>query len=141
MRNCSKNILIINLVFSFILLPTISYAENNLKPLIIGLADAGDNVITYVGVKTKFKGKAVHPDLNITKHTWDFDGDGIVDWESDKNGKATHIYQEAGTYQAVFTAYDEQGTMLPQSAVKVSVLEGEGKPEYIEKKHLHKSDH
>lgn len=58
-----------------------------------GVADVDDyEIITYVGKETKFKGYATSFHGRIIKHTWDFDGDGIVDWESEKSGIAIHTY-------------------------------------------------
>ncbi|MCK5214212.1 MAG: DUF4215 domain-containing protein [Candidatus Omnitrophica bacterium] len=110
----------------------IGYSQND--P--VGKADGGKDIITYVSIETTFHGIAYHPDREIVGYEWDFDGDGVVDWESIKDGRATYIYQETGEYQAIFQAYDHIGEPLPIDIVNVTVKEGTGQPEYINKERL-----
>lgn len=92
-----------------------------------GMAVAGPDMVTYVGAETQFRGTAVNPDSMVVKYTWDFDGDGTVDYESDRSGDATHRFYKAGRYQAVFTAFIESGAALGPVTVNVEVVEGSGK--------------
>ena len=36
----------------------------------------------------------------IVKYEWDFDGDGIYDWNSVQSGDASHVYNRAGVFNA-----------------------------------------
>jgi len=75
---------------------------DNLFPV----ADAGDDKSVFVGESVSFNGSAFDPDGNISLIRWDFDGDGIYDFESNKTGSATFIYTEEGTYRAFFEVTD-----------------------------------
>jgi len=79
---------------------------DNLFPV----ADAGDDKSVFVGESVSFNGSAFDPDGNISLIRWDFDGDGIYDFESNKTGSATFIYTEEGTYRAFFEVTDNNGS-------------------------------
>ncbi|MEW6417283.1 MAG: PKD domain-containing protein [Nitrospirota bacterium] len=106
----------------------------------LGSADAGPHIVTYVGIETKFKGIATSPDREITKYVWDFDGDGVNDYESSTTGFAVYTFKKAGNYTAVFKAYDDSGSELPTSTTKVIVRKGKGKTEYIPIMQIHRSN-
>jgi hypothetical protein len=106
----------------------------------IGKADGGPNIITYVGVETEFRGIALSPEVEIIGYEWDFEGDGVIDWQSRTTGVATYTFPEAGRYQAIFKAYDVFEKELPPSAVKVIVRKGKGKPVFIPKRYSHRSN-
>gem|GEM_PF-1160877 len=78
---------------------------DNLFPV----ADAGDDKSVFVGESVSFNGSAFDPDGNISLIRWDFDGDGIYDFESN-TGYATFIYTEEGTYRAFFEVTDNNGS-------------------------------
>ncbi len=107
---------------------------------LVGMTDGGPDIITYVGIPTEFKGQATSPDSEIIKYEWDFDGDGVVDWESSIIGVATYTFLKAGKYTAVFKAYDDSGLEIPLSIVRVIVREEKGKPKFIPKRHFHRSN-
>ena len=96
-----------------------------------GKASGGDNIVTYKGVATEFRGWAISPDGNIVKYEWDFDGDGRVDFSSEKTGTATHTFTKAGRYVAEFKAYCDDDTMLRSCEVRVVVREGLGRFAYV----------
>ena len=52
-------------------------------------------------------GIASDRDGEIVRYQWDFDGDGVVDWESDTTGVAVHTYAKTGDYNARFMAMDD----------------------------------
>ena len=98
-----------------------------------GSADAGPDIVTYVGTETEFKGIATSPDSMIVKYVWDFDGDGITDYESAHTGFTAHTFKQAGSYRAVFTAFVDSGAALEPSTISVEVLTGTGKQTAIPK--------
>ncbi|MFH0790496.1 MAG: PKD domain-containing protein [Candidatus Omnitrophota bacterium] len=106
----------------------------------IGMVDGGPDILTYVNVKTEFKGTAISPDRNISKYTWDFNGDGTIDEESSITGNATHTYSKPGIYNAVLKAYDDSGLEFPEDVARVVVRAGRGQQAFILKRHLHRSN-
>ncbi|KAA3600521.1 MAG: PKD domain-containing protein, partial [Candidatus Scalindua sp. AMX11] len=49
------------------------------------------------------------PDGTITRYEWDFDGDGIYDYDSLDSGSTTHTYTALGTYRATLRVTDDDG--------------------------------
>lgn len=125
--------------FSKVALPVVlgltaatSFAANNIQTNsfeIYGSTEVSREISTNVGVNTSFFGSASHPEQMISKYEWDFDGDGVVDYSSQKSGKTSYTYITAGEYKAVFKAYTDDGTALPFNTVKVSVASGSGEAE------------
>lgn len=103
-----------------------------------GHTDGGPNIITYVGGETTFTGIAIDPE-GVERSSWDFNGDGIVDWESRSGGTVTWKYTKPGKYSAVFRAYDSTNTELPLSITKVVVRAGRGEAHYLPKQHMNRS--
>jgi PKD repeat protein len=60
----------------------------------------GDTVI--------FTGNAID-DGEVVLYEWDFNGDGIFDFESTTSAAATWVYPDIGEHQAVLRATDDQG--------------------------------
>ena len=108
-----------------------AYDLNGYESLQIGKASGGDHIITYKGIETELRGWAISPDGNIIKYEWDFDGDGRVDFSSEKTGTATHTFTKAGRYVAEFKAYCDDDTMLRSCEVRVVVREGLGRFAYV----------
>jgi len=50
-------------------------------------------------------------DGDIVRYEWDFDGDGMYEWNSTADGRATHSYSSIGVFNAVFRATDDDGNM------------------------------
>ena len=140
MKRIIFSLLIFLSIFLFILYPTPSIGAEVINRQHPGTTDADPHIVTYVGVETEFKGIAISPDSEIMKYEWDFDGDGISDYESSITGFAVYIFKKAGNYNAVFKAYDDSGAELPSSITSVEVREGKGQQEIIPKRHFHQSD-
>lgn len=117
-----------------------AYSKTDTLSFHIGTADAGPNIITYVGVKTEFNGQASTPTGERVKYEWDFNGDGYSDWASDQTGKTSYIYLKPGNYKAIFRVYDEEDKQLPESIAMVIVREGRGLPVFIPKMRLQRSN-
>ena len=72
-------------------------------------ANAGENQTTYINEDVFFNGSGIDLDGEIEKYEWDFDGDGIYDWESKTTGKTTHIYTEKGEFYTKLCVTDNWG--------------------------------
>ncbi|MCP4000570.1 MAG: PKD domain-containing protein [Gammaproteobacteria bacterium] len=62
-----------------------------------------------------FTTTAVDVDGRITRYAWDFDGDGVVDWESISEGDTTHAYLDTGVYNAELEVTDNSGATVSQT--------------------------
>ena len=68
-----------------------------------------EEIVTRVGEPAEFRGQGFSPDAEIVKYEWDFDGDGVYDWESTSTGKTSHVYSKPGQYNALFRVSDSRG--------------------------------
>ena len=68
-----------------------------------------------------FKGTGQDDDGYIVRYEWDFDGDGVYDWNSSLSGTTTTMYDEAGTYQPKFKVKDNNGTWSEENTVQFDV--------------------
>ena len=74
------------------------------------LAIPGDNLEDIeTGSIIQFSGAGIDDDGEIVLYEWDFDGDGIFEWNSEENGITTFIYNKAGTYSATLRVTDSDG--------------------------------
>ncbi|MBN1757475.1 MAG: PKD domain-containing protein [Chitinispirillaceae bacterium] len=83
--------------------------------------DAGGPYRGSVNKPVLLTGSASDQDSKIISYSWDFDGDGTVDWTSPDELKATFTYKKAGTYIAYFSVKTDDGSTSGDSAV-VEVL-------------------
>ncbi len=60
------------------------------------------------------------PDGRIVLWQWDFDGDGVFEYASNRSGNTTHHYAEEGVYAAVLRVTDDRGN-VNSTAVTVRV--------------------
>lgn len=65
--------------------------------------NAGGPYKTNVNTPVVLEGVAKDPDNKILKYYWDFDGDRIPDWNSEQNGKTTHIFKKSGKKKVFFS--------------------------------------
>jgi len=72
-------------------------AQNNAP-----VADAGVDQTVHVGDVVYFNGTGYDSDGIIVLEEWDYDGDGIYDWNSTLKMASTHIYDVVGNYTATF---------------------------------------
>jgi len=54
-------------------------------------------------------GTARDADNAIVSYAWDTDGDGTINWTSQKEGSLSHTYTKAGVYKAIFTITSDDG--------------------------------
>jgi len=72
---------------------TASLSSNNVDP---------GQIITFTGTGTD-------PDGTIVRYEWDFNGDGVVEYQSASTGITTHAYSTIGVYNPVFRVTDNDG--------------------------------
>jgi hypothetical protein len=124
-------------LFSIILQPSIADDFNGSRSLHIGMTSGGGHIITYTDTETRFEGYAICPDDNVVRYEWDFNGDKVIDFSSERSGFARHIFKEPGRYYARFRGYTQDGRELPVSEVRVIVREGTGEAVKIPRRYLH----
>jgi hypothetical protein len=88
-------------------------------------AKGGPDFSIGVGVPARFYGYGASPDSRIIRYTWDFDGDGSVDIDSEITGVTEFTFQQTGVYPAVLSVTDESGTITRDSVEVTVTLEGE----------------
>ena len=80
--------------------------SKNIPPI----ANGGNVTTAKVGETVYFSALgSKDPDGEIVLYEWDFDGDGIYDWNSTKNGTTTHIYKKPMAYNATLRVTDNEG--------------------------------
>jgi parallel beta-helix repeat protein len=93
-------------------------------------ANAGWDIVTYLGNGTYFEGIAQSRSGKVMKCEWDFDGDGKYDWSSPMMMLAFHVYDSEGIYRAVFKVTDENDLSWSDT-VEVTVKSGKGTQRFI----------
>ena len=93
------------------------------------VADAGPDISGYTGRPLLFEGVGTpDPTLRIILYEWDFDGDGVYDWNSTLGGSTTHAYAAPIKVVALFrvTEYNASaGGLVPATdGVNVRILDG-----------------
>ena len=80
---------------------------SNIAPV----ADAGEDQTVGIGQVVTLHGTGIDPDVDgrIALYEWDFDGDGVFDYQSTTSGVVTHSYDGPGTYKARLRITDTQG--------------------------------
>ena len=73
------------------------------------IVDAGANLTINAGNTAHFNATASDPDGTIVLYEWDFDGDGVYDYNSTTASTASHTYATAGTYHVVVRVTDNDG--------------------------------
>lgn len=106
--------------------PTPIPAGLTVKDLPPPVADAGWDIITYVGIPTHFQDRMEPGHGRIIKQEWDFDGDGTYDWSGSPDILAFHTYTSIGQYQAKFKVTDEYG-LWHTDRLNVIVKPGKGR--------------
>ena len=63
----------------------------------------------YLNQNIRFNGTGADRDGTIKYYRWDFDNDGIWDFESSTSAEAYHSFDKLGTYTVVFQVEDDSG--------------------------------
>ena len=80
-------------------------------------AIAGGDITVFADQPATFHGTGSDPDGQIVKYQWDFEGDGVWDFESPSTGTASRIYSAPGTYDARFRVTDSRGATADDLSV------------------------
>jgi hypothetical protein len=85
--------------------PLLLRLESNIAPT----ASANPAGPGYAGFPISFDGSASDADGAIARYEWDFEDDGVFDYQSPTAAQTTHVYAEPGTYRAKFRVTDNMG--------------------------------
>jgi len=117
MKDIIVSLTIIGILIS-VALYTLYPLTNNRPPI----ADAGPDQVVCVGDATYFNGTGSDPDGKVILYEWDFDNDGLFDWNSTENGAfyfinggsqkvfARYFYNSVGDYTAKLRITDDNGS-------------------------------
>lgn len=61
------------------------------------------------------------PDGSILRYQWDFEGDGVFDYDSDSTAATNYTYSTAGIYNPILRVIDDDGLMAVDSSLIVRV--------------------
>ena len=86
-------------------------------------AHAGPDRTANAGDPVDFNGTGDDPDGYIALYEWDFESDGVYDWNSTESGDTTHTYDTPGNYTATLRVTDDDGAQDTDSRV-IHVLPG-----------------
>jgi len=79
------------------------------EPNTLPVAEIQNDVKVNVNQATTLNGLGYDSDGTIVKYEWDFDGDGIFDWNGTGSGVVQHTYTKAGVYYAKLRVTDDEG--------------------------------
>lgn len=74
-----------------------------------GLPEASAGAAPLSGTvpfKISFTGTGTDPENTLVTYEWDFDGNGVYDWESENQGTTSYTYTRPGSYDAWFRITD-----------------------------------
>lgn len=77
--------------------------------------NAGGPYNARVNAPVLLEGIAKDPDNKIVKYYWDFDGDRIPDWNSEQNGKTTHVFKKSGKTKVFFSVMTDDSLKFSDS--------------------------
>ncbi len=92
---------------------SIDYSEANFLPAV----NAGNDVTVREGTMVDLQGTASDQDGNIVQYQWDFEGDGIFDWSSQRTGYTSHMYGIPGVFTATLKVTDDDNGTAEDSLV------------------------
>lgn len=87
------------------------------KPNIPPIANAGDDQSVFAGQSVALSGTGSDQDGQVVRYQWDFDGDGVWDYDSPSSGTAGCTYENPGTYEAKLRVTDDRGASAEDTAV------------------------
>ncbi len=91
-----------------------------LTPNILPTANAGEDIVAFINETVELLGSAWDEDGSIVRYKWDFDGDGIFDWNQTSNQMVAYTYAELGLYHPVFWIMDDRGD-VDEDTINITV--------------------
>ncbi|MCK5396780.1 MAG: PKD domain-containing protein [Thermoplasmata archaeon] len=86
-------------------------------------ADAGSDQTVFINENVTFNGTSIDEDGYIILFEWDFDGNGVFDWNNTEEGQASYIYQTLGNYTATLRITDnDNATATDTCTISVQPL-------------------
>ncbi len=73
------------------------------------LAHAGTDATYPLNKQVTFQGTGYAPNGTIIRYRWDFNGDGLYDWESNTTATTIYTYHQPGLYHAYLEITDNNG--------------------------------
>ncbi|MGQ9582595.1 MAG: PKD domain-containing protein [Thermoplasmatota archaeon] len=92
------------------------------KPNMPPVASAGGDLTTFAGQVLTLHGTGSDEDGQVVLYQWDFESDGIWDYESPQSGTASHTYDTPGTYEALLRVKDDRGGTADDTTLITVVL-------------------
>ncbi|MFH1101681.1 MAG: PKD domain-containing protein, partial [Methanobacteriota archaeon] len=100
----------------FLLQTNLTIEPDNLYPVAYAGADQQGNVSEPI----LFNGTGFDPYGTIIQYRWDFNGDGVYDWESNTTGQTTYTYNMTGDFSAYLEVTDNNGSQtLDQTIITI----------------------
>ena len=100
----------------------VEVVPDNQPPVVLIIGHPEGYVTTDRLTEVELVGTATD-DGEVVLLEWDFEGDGVFDWNSTDSGSTSHTYTSLGPFTAVFRATDDRGaTAIAQIPVLVSNL-------------------
>lgn len=110
-------IIFILLISSLLISPVFSILEQDAVRLNAGaenqppVAVGGNITVEEPGKMVFFSAVGSHdPDGEIVFYEWDFQGDGVYDWNSTENGNTEFSFEKEGAYNATLRVTDDNST-------------------------------
>jgi len=93
---------------------SITIAVSSAPPVVSASATPTNGPIPLT---VNFTGTASSPNGAIVKYEWDFDGDGVYDWESDTSPNTSYTYYSVGTFYATLQVTDVANATATSSII------------------------
>ena len=93
---------------------SITIAVSSAPPVVSASATPPNGPIPLT---VNFTGTASSPNGAIVKYEWDFDGDGVYDWESDISPNTSYTYYSVGTFYATLQVTDVANATATSSII------------------------
>ncbi len=97
--------------------------DYNLKPI----CDAKEDLSSSVGETVFFEGTGYDSDGEIITYSWDFNGDGLYDFNSNISASTNYVYESPGQYKAYLKVIDNNNS----ESIDMKLVNIEGKNDQI----------
>ena len=128
------------IVFAFIFCPPAAAAPHLPKDEPIPAVATGPDLVACAESAAPFSASATTAQGIALIYQWDYDGDGRVDWTSDRAARTTYTYGRAGFFKAALLISDATGRRLASRTVRVVVRPGAGQALTVPSRNEYKAD-